>query len=477
MLLNTHYDNLKVARNAPSEVIRAAYKVLAQRYHPDKNPSPDAQRIMKTINEAYYVLSDPRRRAAHDAWIDEQLRTEGLNDPLYRARTQKSNRYAPPPQSTNPSSPPPPSPPPTPTTSDTPRHRESRGGGGGTRFDIWPLILGGVFLILLWASGISQKTSAPGQRVPESNTMAISSSAPLPQAMGQPQSALPATTASLGQQLPEKTPSGTLSIEYPATDESRSLLPLICEERNIVANYCKQARNYPGGNECPVELQPNRFEGRFLSANSLTIIVGYLSECEPHANNWGGSLVFEKQGRAITFIGYLPGFVVVGCTPITKSAGKENLICTTSYSGQGHLITTVGEAEFTQDTKGTVEVSYDSIEKADSTLVEMADSTLVEMADSTLGVNSVNCNADFQIFNLRSPKPGPAPDTVIVEASYADAATIRRACAPDAEPLKIQTLSPPPPGEAYIDERDTSGQLIVDLTTRKIMPVSDFRRR
>ena len=43
--MHTHYDNLKVTRGAPAEVIRAAYKALSQRYHPDKNPSPDAQRI------------------------------------------------------------------------------------------------------------------------------------------------------------------------------------------------------------------------------------------------------------------------------------------------------------------------------------------------------------------------------------------------------------------------------------------------
>ncbi|MCS6804710.1 MAG: DnaJ domain-containing protein, partial [Blastocatellia bacterium] len=36
--LHTHYDNLKVARNAPPEVIRAAYKTLSQRFHPDRNP-------------------------------------------------------------------------------------------------------------------------------------------------------------------------------------------------------------------------------------------------------------------------------------------------------------------------------------------------------------------------------------------------------------------------------------------------------
>lgn len=71
--VRTHYDNLKVARNAPLEVIRAAYKVLCQKHHPDRNnDNPDSTRIMKIINEAYEVLSDPIKREAHDQWIASQ---------------------------------------------------------------------------------------------------------------------------------------------------------------------------------------------------------------------------------------------------------------------------------------------------------------------------------------------------------------------------------------------------------------------
>jgi hypothetical protein len=71
--LHTHYDNLKVAQDAPLEVIRAAYKVLAQKHHPDRNPGEVAERVMKMLNESWDVLSDPAQRAAHDAWISEQI--------------------------------------------------------------------------------------------------------------------------------------------------------------------------------------------------------------------------------------------------------------------------------------------------------------------------------------------------------------------------------------------------------------------
>lgn len=69
--IHTHYDNLKVARDAPLEVIRAAYKALSNKYHPDKNPgdAAEAARIMSIINTSYEVLCDPVRRREHDAWI------------------------------------------------------------------------------------------------------------------------------------------------------------------------------------------------------------------------------------------------------------------------------------------------------------------------------------------------------------------------------------------------------------------------
>ncbi|TFW03245.1 J domain-containing protein [Oxalobacteraceae bacterium OM1] len=68
--IHTHYDNLKVARDAPPEVIRAAYKSLSQKYHPDRNGgSASANRIIQIINASYDVLSDPAKRREHDDWI------------------------------------------------------------------------------------------------------------------------------------------------------------------------------------------------------------------------------------------------------------------------------------------------------------------------------------------------------------------------------------------------------------------------
>ena len=100
----THYDNLKVARNAPPEVIRAAYKTLTQKYHPDKNSDPDAARIMRLLNQAYDVLSDPASRAKHDEWIRRQEAGSSVwadaEDEDFRDDEEEPSPPPPPPQAT-----------------------------------------------------------------------------------------------------------------------------------------------------------------------------------------------------------------------------------------------------------------------------------------------------------------------------------------------------------------------------------------
>lgn len=68
--VHSHYDNLKVARDASAEDIRAAYRALTRKHHPDRHPdNADAERVMSVVNVAYGVLSDPVKRSEHDRWI------------------------------------------------------------------------------------------------------------------------------------------------------------------------------------------------------------------------------------------------------------------------------------------------------------------------------------------------------------------------------------------------------------------------
>lgn len=61
-----YYEILQVSPNADPEVIEAAYKRLALKYHPDRNNSPDAVQRMQEINEAYAKLSNTTSRYFYD---------------------------------------------------------------------------------------------------------------------------------------------------------------------------------------------------------------------------------------------------------------------------------------------------------------------------------------------------------------------------------------------------------------------------
>ena len=62
-----YYETLGVARDASVDQIKAAYRALARKHHPDVSENKtDAEHLFKEINEAYEVLSDPNKRAQYD---------------------------------------------------------------------------------------------------------------------------------------------------------------------------------------------------------------------------------------------------------------------------------------------------------------------------------------------------------------------------------------------------------------------------
>jgi hypothetical protein len=81
-----YYAVLGVHPGAEDVVIRAAYKALAQRYHPDRFPGSkdEAHRRMSQISKAYEVLADPVRRPKYDRrrqFAEARSTTVGFNDP------------------------------------------------------------------------------------------------------------------------------------------------------------------------------------------------------------------------------------------------------------------------------------------------------------------------------------------------------------------------------------------------------------
>jgi molecular chaperone DnaJ len=74
-----YYEILGVARDTPDDEIKKAYKKLALKYHPDRNPDdPEAENRFKEASEAYQVLSDPEKRRIYDTFGHEGLSGAGF---------------------------------------------------------------------------------------------------------------------------------------------------------------------------------------------------------------------------------------------------------------------------------------------------------------------------------------------------------------------------------------------------------------
>jgi molecular chaperone DnaJ len=69
MAKKDYYEVLGVNRDASEDAIRKAYRKLAMKWHPDRNPdNPKAEERFKEAKEAYEVLTDPSKRAAYDQY-------------------------------------------------------------------------------------------------------------------------------------------------------------------------------------------------------------------------------------------------------------------------------------------------------------------------------------------------------------------------------------------------------------------------
>ncbi len=67
------YAVLGVPRDADEETIKKAFRKLAMKFHPDKNPGKASEQRFKEVNQAHEVLSDARKRALYDEFGDESL--------------------------------------------------------------------------------------------------------------------------------------------------------------------------------------------------------------------------------------------------------------------------------------------------------------------------------------------------------------------------------------------------------------------
>jgi hypothetical protein len=99
--MKDYYLILGVARAASEREIKRTYRRLAILYHPDKNPSREAEAKFKEINEAYMVLSDPQAKAEYDqrlsnpSFYSQPDSQPWHPDPAYRRRTTQRRSTGP----------------------------------------------------------------------------------------------------------------------------------------------------------------------------------------------------------------------------------------------------------------------------------------------------------------------------------------------------------------------------------------------
>ena len=89
-----YYDILQINQNASPEIIDKAYKTLAKKYHPDlqeENNKKEAEEILKEINEAYGILSDPNKKALYDQNLKNETISQEDYDEIYEENQNLKN--------------------------------------------------------------------------------------------------------------------------------------------------------------------------------------------------------------------------------------------------------------------------------------------------------------------------------------------------------------------------------------------------
>lgn len=83
------YEILHISQDAPEEIIKLAYKGLAQKYHPDRYKGADANEKMVQIREAYETLIDPIKRKNYDQFLAEQARRKQQQEEYVKQQQQE----------------------------------------------------------------------------------------------------------------------------------------------------------------------------------------------------------------------------------------------------------------------------------------------------------------------------------------------------------------------------------------------------
>jgi hypothetical protein len=128
----------------------------------------------------------------------------------------------------------------------------------------------------------------------------------------------------------------------PSLTETRSLLAGICGPEHVQADeddgslYCDAVPGYPGRDKdsCGLDIRRGVLRGHFTSPQADEIVADYTG-CEPHAGDYGGSILLRKENGLWRRIAYFPGERAARCLVFPRRDGRDALVCAGAFSGQG----------------------------------------------------------------------------------------------------------------------------------------------
>jgi len=125
----------------------------------------------------------------------------------------------------------------------------------------------------------------------------------------------------------------------PSPADLAGMLPAICGREHVARPApgsrpeCRGVPAYPTG--CTGSLQVDAvIRGRFTRPAAAEALADY-EGCEPHAGNFGGSVLLRRQGAGWERVAFLPGLRSATCLRLPRADGAEALACYSSWSGQG----------------------------------------------------------------------------------------------------------------------------------------------
>ena len=140
------------------------------------------------------------------------------------------------------------------------------------------------------------------------------------------------------------TASGIENDTHPlTTDEKNTFIPLVCEKpsKQNKTNHCAKVIGFPldsGENVENADLSLNAVAyGSFTRQNADEAYLTYHSpSLEPHANNFGGGILFERVNDRWKLIKWFRGGQMKSCLAFQVD-GRQNMLCLDGYAGQGEV--------------------------------------------------------------------------------------------------------------------------------------------